>query len=109
MRIIKFVAVIALALIINGCSREDSPTTDDVKQLIVNTQAVHERIAGLGNIEIKIKNQYTRKENGVSVFYYDFKLIMADHTNLGGVGSGTIAIEKAGNYWKSRIDGWSNY
>lgn len=85
---------------------ENSPTIDEVKRLIVNTEVVTERIASLRDTKLKIYNQYTRTENGVTIFYYDFKIV-TDYT--GGVGRGTIVIEKAGNYWKSRIDGWSNY
>ncbi|MFA6102821.1 MAG: hypothetical protein WC721_11585 [Victivallaceae bacterium] len=106
MKFVKFIVVVVCVMIMNGCGGEESPTTGEVKRLITGTVVVAERIASLRDTTLKINNEYTRTENGVSVFYYDFKLV-TDYA--GGVGSGTIAIEKAGYCWKSRIEGWSNY
>ena len=107
MKWVKLIVVAVIVMAMTGCGG-GSPATGEVKRLIVNTEVISERLAELrgGEIELKIKNQYTRTENGVTVFYYDFKLVM---NNFGGVGSGTIRIEKAGEYWKSEILGWSKY
>ena len=105
MKLVKLIVVAVIVMAMTGCGG-GSPTTREVNVLIIDTEVIHKRLVTLsgGNFQrqmelsntLKIENQYTRTENGVTVFYYDF--------NFGGECRGTIRIEKAGDYWKSRLE-----
>lgn len=71
----------------------------------INYMSRHNPRASLahGPVDIKIKNKYTREQNGVTYYFYEFSMT----TTLGEnkdreaeIDSGTIVFEKQGKQWR---------
>jgi hypothetical protein len=124
MKSVKNVVVVVFALIIAGFmnvslmagdEKEETPTIDSVKVDILLKTAktlaniIVQRAGGRGedkanvDVDVDIYNQYTRTENGVKVFYYDFNIMKQYKAGKKKLLKGTIALEKAGALWKARL------
>lgn len=71
----------------------------------INYMSRHNSRASLahGPVNIKIKNKYTRKRNGETLYFYEFSMTTTFAENKGQaveIDSGTIVFEKQGKQWR---------
>ena len=71
----------------------------------INYMSRHNPRASLahGPVDIKIKNKYTREQNGVTYYFYEFSMTTTFGENKdreAEIDSGTIVFEKQGKQWR---------